>query len=93
MTPMMHAALVLVAKIVVIGFIASGVVALIIRGIVVARANKHDPDLIAHDLRREQGAWGMGGARTPTPLPEWVNWDTEDDEGGDTNKSAGGHQL
>jgi len=81
--PDVTAHLVLLGKIALVVFIIGGVGAVVIRAILVSRANKTDPDWITS--RRQHGdEASVYGVMPRVPLPEWVHWETEiSDDGGD----------
>lgn len=71
------APLLLVLKFALIALVVGGTVALIIRGIRRARANKSDPRWIG---RGQPGYEASAyGAMPSTPLPQWAFWEDEDD--------------
>jgi hypothetical protein len=75
MTPL----LLTVAKVALIAFIVGGVIALIVRARARSTANGLDPRWNAH--RAQPGCEAsVHGAMPVTPLPEWVDWDKDDDE-------------
>jgi hypothetical protein len=68
-----------VAKIALLVFVIGGGAAIVIRGIRRSRANRRDPRWNEHRGQPSHEA-SAHGTMPPIPLPEWVHWDTEDDE-------------
>ncbi|MDM3908803.1 hypothetical protein [Mycobacterium intracellulare] len=74
------AVLLLVAKVALIAFIVGGTVVLITRGVRRSRANRLDPRWKYYGAQPGYEA-SVHGAMPNTPLPEWVYWDDEGDDG------------
>lgn len=74
------ALLLLVLKIAVVAFVVAGTIALITRGVRRSRANRLDPRWEGHSGQPGHEASAFGVMPT-TPLPDWVYWDDEGDEG------------
>ncbi|OMC45484.1 hypothetical protein A5744_09610 [Mycobacterium sp. IS-1264] len=69
----------LILKVALIAFVVGGTVALITRGVRRSRANRLDPRWKGDRTQPGYEASALG-AMPNTPLPEWVNWDDEDDD-------------
>lgn len=72
--------LLLVAKVALIAFIVGGTAVLITRGARCSRANRLDPRWKYYGAQPGYEA-SVHGAMPNTPLPEWVYWDDEGDDG------------
>lgn len=76
---MLVSVVLIAAKVALLAFVIGGTAAIVVRGVRRNRANRGDPRW--NDSRSQPSHEASAhGAMPPTPRPEWVYWDTQNDK-------------